>query len=440
MATISKVDSGQGSSGGYLARLSRELAEVRPDATAILATATSILSEIKPATWVAAVMDEDPDTSHVVAADETAGDMAAHVDAYVAALDRPHRAPTVGLSKQVIDSGDPILIPSMLYDELLGLLSPAGQAFMRASPPPEEVQALGVLIVPMRVGGSTIGTLGVFDWRQRDLLDERDLAWLQPAADLVALRVEHARLLAISRHRADRLDLVHAITLASTLTSHLSRTLRMIAEQIIARSDVDAADILLETEQGTRLEVVASAGFRSAPPPGHQLPIDPKMSSGAAHRPAVHDLAELDRNGPNPRRTQFEREGFRTLVHVPLYGRTGSIGVIELFNRSFVEWDQDALNFFDTVGGLSALVIESSGGRFTADDVRHPAYAARPKLSDLELEILRFIADGLTNRDIAERVHRSENTVKFRVRRILQEAGALNRADLVRIATRKGWL
>ena len=429
---------GEGSNGDKLERLFRELTEGPAEVGAVMSTATSVLSQIRPATWVAVVMESNAETSRVVASDGTAPAMAAHVDAYVAALDRPHRAPNVGLSKQVIESGDPLLIPSMQYSELLDRLSPAGQDFLRASPPPFEVEAVGVLIVPMRVGGSTIGTLGAFDWRQHKLLNETDLQWLQLAADVVGLSIEHARLAANARQMAERLDLIHAITLANTLTGDLPLTMRMIVEQVTARSGIDAADILLVTEQGTRLEVAASAGFRSPSQPGHQIPVDPVGSPVVRHRLHVHDIAALDRNGPNTRRTQFEREGFRKLVKVPLYTRNGKIGVLELFNRSFVEWDQNWLNFFDTLGAVSGLVIEGSSRKVVVDSVFPPKN--KPKLSDLELDILRLIVDGLTNREIAARVHRSENTVKFHVRRILEESGATNRTELARHATREGWL
>jgi DNA-binding NarL/FixJ family response regulator len=37
-------------------------------------------------------------------------------------------------------------------------------------------------------------------------------------------------------------------------------------------------------------------------------------------------------------------------------------------------------------------------------------------------------------------VHRSENTIKFHVRRILERTAASNRTELARRATREGWL
>jgi DNA-binding NarL/FixJ family response regulator len=66
--------------------------------------------------------------------------------------------------------------------------------------------------------------------------------------------------------------------------------------------------------------------------------------------------------------------------------------------------------------------------------------APRPDFSDLDLEVLRLIVEGFTNREIAEQMHRSENTIKFHVRRILERTAASNRTELARRATQEGWL
>jgi GAF domain-containing protein/DNA-binding CsgD family transcriptional regulator len=423
-----------------LALLSDELASAAADVDAILSIATSTLSQIKPALWVALVMDSNPDTSRVVVADDTERAMAEYVDAYVASLDRPHRAPTVGISQQVIEAGTPIINSRMSYEDFLKYLSPTGQAYFRSSPPPRRMDTVGLAIVPMRVGGSTIGTLGALDWRQQQPLVEADLEWLQSAADRVALSVEYARLLGTAQDQADRMDLVRAITLANTHARDLQLMLRVIVEQATARLDVDAADILLVAEQGKELELAASAGFRSTPAPHYRIPTDSALHSAHGQMPQVGDVADLDRKGPNPRRAHLAREGFQTMLTVPLHTRNRLVGVLELFHRSPVEWEQDWLNFFDTLGGLAGVAIDHASSALVSDMGRKPAGAPRPSLSDLELEILRLIADGLTNREIAEHVHRSENTIKFHVRRILEKSGASNRTDLARRATREGWL
>jgi DNA-binding CsgD family transcriptional regulator len=62
--------------------------------------------------------------------------------------------------------------------------------------------------------------------------------------------------------------------------------------------------------------------------------------------------------------------------------------------------------------------------------------AARDRLgiTPRELEILGFIAAGLSNREIAERAFVSENTVKTHISRILDKLGARRRTQAVQMA------
>jgi DNA-binding CsgD family transcriptional regulator len=50
-----------------------------------------------------------------------------------------------------------------------------------------------------------------------------------------------------------------------------------------------------------------------------------------------------------------------------------------------------------------------------------------------EMDVLRLIADGLTNREIADRLFLSPRTVETHVANLLAKAGARNRADLRRL-------
>lgn len=61
-------------------------------------------------------------------------------------------------------------------------------------------------------------------------------------------------------------------------------------------------------------------------------------------------------------------------------------------------------------------------------------------LTPREREILRLVADGLSNKAIALRLSISERTAKYHVGEILGRLGADNRAQAVSIATRRGLL
>ncbi len=61
-------------------------------------------------------------------------------------------------------------------------------------------------------------------------------------------------------------------------------------------------------------------------------------------------------------------------------------------------------------------------------------------LTDQELQVLRMIAAGSTNKEIAEKLYWSEVTVKRKVQDILEKMGVANRAQAVADAAKRGLL
>lgn len=59
-------------------------------------------------------------------------------------------------------------------------------------------------------------------------------------------------------------------------------------------------------------------------------------------------------------------------------------------------------------------------------------------LTEREVEVLRYIAEGNRNRDIAEKLFISEETVKVHVKHIMDKLGAADRTQAVAIAVRRG--
>jgi DNA-binding NarL/FixJ family response regulator len=69
---------------------------------------------------------------------------------------------------------------------------------------------------------------------------------------------------------------------------------------------------------------------------------------------------------------------------------------------------------------------------------RSPSYEPLEPLTPREIEVLELLAEGLPNKAIAERLHISDQTVKFHVASISGKLGAANRTDAVRRAVRRG--
>jgi two-component system NarL family response regulator len=60
-----------------------------------------------------------------------------------------------------------------------------------------------------------------------------------------------------------------------------------------------------------------------------------------------------------------------------------------------------------------------------------------PKLTDREMQVLKLVARGMNNRDIAKELYISENTVKNHVRNILEKLQIHSRMEAVMVAVRE---
>jgi two-component system NarL family response regulator len=69
----------------------------------------------------------------------------------------------------------------------------------------------------------------------------------------------------------------------------------------------------------------------------------------------------------------------------------------------------------------------------SADKPEVPA----PRLTDREMEVLKLVAKGMNNRDIAKELYISENTVKNHIRNILEKLHLHSRMEAVVYAVRE---
>ena len=81
---------------------------------------------------------------------------------------------------------------------------------------------------------------------------------------------------------------------------------------------------------------------------------------------------------------------------------------------------------------MKGLVGFIGGGARTAASVVPP----RKTLSARESEVLNLVAEGLSNREIGERLTISENTVHSHIRKILEKLHLSNRVQLATYALR----
>ena len=98
------------------------------------------------------------------------------------------------------------------------------------------------------------------------------------------------------------------------------------------------------------------------------------------------------------------------------------------------------------VHGGQSLINPSMAGKLLSEfatlakrdtEEEEAQHVAPPKLTDREMEVLKLVARGMNNRDIAKELFISENTVKNHVRNILEKLQIHSRMEAVMIAVRQ---
>jgi two-component system NarL family response regulator len=97
------------------------------------------------------------------------------------------------------------------------------------------------------------------------------------------------------------------------------------------------------------------------------------------------------------------------------------------------------------VHGGQSLISPSMAGKLLTefatlakrDQEQPPQQLPAPKLTDREMQVLRLVARGMNNRDIAKELFISDNTVKNHVRNILEKLQIHSRMEAVMVAVRE---
>ena len=146
----------------------------------------------------------------------------------------------------------------------------------------------------------------------------------------------------------------------------------------------------------------------------------------------------------------------QTLIHTLIYGLCGGvlIVVLKLLEFRFLVVEHS----LEIYGGLVALLFAALGIwlglKLTRKQevlivkevpvlVTQPFTVNEQRLKDLgitrrELEILELIAQGMSNREIADKLFVSENTVKTHSSRLFDKLGARRRTQAVQIGKEIG--
>jgi DNA-binding NarL/FixJ family response regulator len=114
--------------------------------------------------------------------------------------------------------------------------------------------------------------------------------------------------------------------------------------------------------------------------------------------------------------------------------------VVEAGARGYLSKSLNAEEFIRMLRGLAvgeAALTRQTAGRLLSGLARLN-HRAPNGITEREVELLRLIVEGRSNRDIAEVLTLSENTVKYHIKNILQKLAVHNRTEAATHAIRVG--
>jgi DNA-binding CsgD family transcriptional regulator len=168
----------------------------------------------------------------------------------------------------------------------------------------------------------------------------------------------------------------------------------------------------------------------------------------------------------------FAENGVRSMAGAPIVSHGAYYGVIVILEREVArKWSAHELDMLELVATQTAValghcqaylqlkdqlfnlnllgnltqqltstleLVSRSGGKPEFQEERNKQQASAPPLSVRELEVLKLIASGLANREIAQRLFLTESTVELHASRIRKKLKLKSRTALVKYACDNG--
>jgi len=216
-----------------------------------------------------------------------------------------------------------------------------------------------ILISPLIVDGEVVGTIGCDITTQNRKLSPEEISLAEVLANLVAGRIEQARLLDIEKKRAEELAMLHETSLAITQPYDLSTLHRQIIEKAVWLLDSSAGMLYLRTDDDDVFECKVSYN-NQYDPVGSQL----HLGQGAAGIVAKTNQPLIISNygtwEKKPATFAKVTDDF-PLLSVPVCWQSEVKGVIQIAREpgkpSFEQSDVELLSLFSS---QVAITLENS--------------------------------------------------------------------------------
>ncbi len=206
-----------------------------------------------------------------------------------------------------------------------------------------------------------IGSLNALSFGDRRDFTEDELFLLRGIAGQAALAIVNTRLYKDAHRRLENLQALRAIDIAIASNHDLRQTLEVLLDQITKQLMVDAVVILLLDETKQQLAYGAGRGFYTLTLRYTRLRIGEGIAGRAAQQRQIINIRDLSTDPQTLiRAASLAKEGFVSYYAAPLITKGQLKGVLEIFHRSFLDPDEEWLNFLEALAGQAAIAIENT--------------------------------------------------------------------------------
>lgn len=145
----------------------------------------------------------------------------------------------------------------------------------------------------------------------------------------------------------------------------------------------------------------------------------------------VADMHEWNRDYPHLAKYEMDFTT-NTFIAWPITVRGAHLSVLGLCLRGVQAPTPGLISFLETIGGLFALQ-QSKSSNISTSPIEDEIVTKLNLFTRRQRDVMRLVADGLTNTQIAGELGFSESTIRQETMRIYELLGATGRADAVRM-------
>lgn len=298
-----------------------------------------------------------------------------------------------------------------------------------------------VASLPAHWNGSLMGTLTIGRTRRDDPFVDEELDWLRICAGATALTLTASSRQGEWHDSERRAGLLELIARTGASLAGRALLLETTARQLVGLPGIDAAAIHIFNDARDAVYLAAAHGFRGD---GIRQPVESSTSyllqvANEGRRVSVRDL----RSAADSDRTMLAKdEHFITYDAVPI--RVGPFvhGVVETFSRVPDPATSGTIELLEAVAAVIGLSLELTRAEQEHTD-EHPSAVVMgggSPLTPSELRIVKLVAQGLSNAEVAGQIHLGPDTVKYHLHTLYRRLGVGNRAQLVGLAIKRGWV